>query len=91
MAWNPAILVFTQDGKRTHGSRSTDGSYSAKKKKKKKKKISQLRNLVTRIHSLRGMKVARPTNGVDGRGCFKKRMLACNGQDRGLCFGPKGR
>src|SRR5450759_2171967 len=34
MAWNPAILVFTQDGKRTHGSRSTDGSYSAKKKKK---------------------------------------------------------
>src|SRR5660398_264490 len=107
MAWNPAILVFTQDGKRTHGFRSTDDSYSAKKKKKKtqfsckkrppkpqkkkKKKIPQLRNLVTRIHSLRGMKVARPTNGVDGRGCFKKRMLACNGQDRGLCFGPKGR
>src|SRR5660398_145841 len=102
MAWNPAILVFTQDGKRTHGFRSTDDSYSAKKKKKKtvsglkmtpkapkkkKKKIPQLRNLVTRIHSLRGMKVARPTNGVDGRGCFKKRMLACNGQDRGLCFG----
>src|SRR5660397_232501 len=107
MAWNPAILVFTQDGKRTHGFRSTDDSYSAKKKtkktsfqykkdhkktkKKKKKKIPQLRNLVTRIHSLRGMKVARPTNGVDGRGCFKKRMPACNGQDRGLCFGPKGR
>src|SRR5660398_202313 len=104
MAWNPAILVFTQGGKRTHGFRSTDDSYSAKKKKKKttafpakisiknqkkkkKKKIPQLRNLVTRIHSLRGMKVARPTNGVDGRGCFKKRMLACNGQDRGLCFG----
>src|SRR5660398_263429 len=104
MAWNPAILVFTQDGKRTHGFRSTDDSYSAKKKKKKRKhgsrlknttnstkkknkKIPQLRNLVTRIHSLRGMKVARPTNGVDGRGCFKKRMLACNGQDRGLCFG----
>src|SRR5659263_536349 len=37
MAWNPAILVFTQDGKRTHGFRSTDGSYRAKKKKKKKK------------------------------------------------------
>ena len=54
-------------------------------------KISQLRNLVTRMHSLRGMKVARPTNGVDGRGCFKKRMPACNGQDRGLCFSPKGR
>jgi len=62
-----------------------------RQKKKKKKKISQLRNLVIRMHSLRGMKVARPTNGVDGRGCFKKRMPACNGQDRGLCFGPKGR
>ena len=61
------------------------------KRAPKASKVSPIRNLVTRIHSLRGMKVARPTNGVDGRGCFKKRMLACNGQDRGLCFGPKGR
>ncbi|HEY3362789.1 MAG TPA: hypothetical protein VGK06_13490 [Methanosarcina sp.] len=37
------------------------------------------------------MEVARPTNGVDGRGCFKKRTPACNGQDRGLCLGLKGR
>jgi len=58
MAWNPAILVFTQDGKRTHGSRSTDGSYSAKKKKKKKKKknisVTELGNpyaLLTRYES----------------------------------------
>jgi len=39
----------------------------------------------------RGMEVERPTNGADGRGCFKKRMLACNGQDRGLYLSLKRR
>jgi len=62
------------------------------KRAPKASKVSPIRNLVTRIHSSkRGMEIVRSTNGVDGRGCFKKRMLACNGQDRGLCFGPKGR
>jgi len=37
----------------------------------------------------RGMEVVRPTNGVDGTGCPKKRMLACNGQDRGFLPQPE--
>ncbi|HWR25579.1 MAG TPA: hypothetical protein VN278_05020 [Methanosarcina sp.] len=37
------------------------------------------------------MEIARSTNGVDGRGCFKKRMPGCNGQDRGPCLSLKGR
>ena len=59
----------------------------------KASKVSSIRNLVTRIHSLKkkGMKIARSTNGVDGRGCFKKRMPGCNGQDRGLCLSLKRR
>ena len=49
----------------------------------KASKVSQIWNLVTRIHSSkRGMEIVRSTNGVDGRGCFKKRMLARNGQDK---------
>jgi hypothetical protein len=32
---------------------------------------------------IRGMEVVRPTDSVDGTGCPKKRMPACNGQDRG--------
>ena len=31
----------------------------------------------------RGMKVVKPTNGVDGTGSLKKQMPSCNGQDRG--------
>ena len=57
----------------------------------KTSKVSPIRNLVTRIHSSkRGMEVVRPTNGADGRGCFKKRMPVCNGQDRGPCLNLKG-
>jgi hypothetical protein len=29
--------------------------------------------------------------GIEGRGCFKKQMPGCNGQDRGLCLSLKGR
>ena len=58
----------------------------------KASKVSQIRNLVTCMHpSKRGMKIVRSTNGVDGRGCFKKRMLARNRQDRGLCLSLKKR
>lgn len=39
---------------------------------------------------IRGMEVVRPINGVDGTGCPKKQMPACNGQDRGICLGLKG-
>ena len=57
----------------------------------KASKVSPIRKLVTRIHSSkRGMEVVRPTNGADGRGCFKKRMPVCNGQDRGPCLNLKG-
>ncbi|RQD80946.1 MAG: hypothetical protein D5R99_03660 [Methanocalculus sp. MSAO_Arc1] len=38
----------------------------------------------------RGMEVARPTDGVDGTGCPKKRMPACNERDRGDCLDLKG-
>jgi hypothetical protein len=37
-----------------------------------------------------GMEVVRPTNGVDGTGCPKKRMPAGNGQDRGIYLNLKG-
>ena len=37
-----------------------------------------------------GMAVAKPTKGVDGTGSLKKRMPACNGQDRGHCLDLKG-
>jgi len=40
---------------------------------------------------IRGMEVVRLTNEADGRGCFKKRMTACNGQDRGLYLSLKRR
>jgi len=69
----------------------TDKTILGLKMAPKASKVSLVRNLVTRIHSSkRGMEVARPTNGVDGRGCFKKRMSVCNGQDRGLCLNLKG-
>jgi hypothetical protein len=32
-----------------------------------------------------GSKIARSSNGTDGRGWDKKRKLACNAQDRDLC------
>ncbi|MDY9925592.1 hypothetical protein [Methanosarcina sp.] len=67
-----------------NGSRSRDGSYSVKSIFD-----TELGNPYTLLS--RGMEVARLTNGVDGRGCFKKRMPACNGQDRGLCLSLKGR
>jgi hypothetical protein len=38
----------------------------------------------------RGMEVMRPTDSVDGTGCPKKRMPACNGWDRGYCLDLKG-
>jgi hypothetical protein len=59
----------------------------------KEKKVSPIWNLVTRMRSLKkkGMEVARLTNGVDGRGCFKKQTPVCNGQDRGLCLSLKRR
>jgi len=39
----------------------------------------------------RGMKVVKPTKGVDGTGSLKKQMPACNGWDRGCCPSLKGR
>ena len=84
MAWNPAIPGF-------YTGWQTDTTVPGLQMPPKAPKISQLRNLVTRIHSLRGMEVVRLTNGVDGRGCFKKRMPVCNGQDRGLFLSLKGR
>jgi hypothetical protein len=57
-----------------------DETISGLKMAPKTSKVSLIRNLVTRIHSSkRGMEVVRPTNGADGRGCFKKLMLVCNG------------
>jgi len=38
-----------------------------------------------------GMKVVKPTNGVDGTGSLKKQMPSCNGQDRGQYLSLKGR
>ena len=38
----------------------------------------------------RGMEVVRPTDGVDGTGCLKKRTTACNERDRGHCLNLKG-
>jgi hypothetical protein len=70
----------------------TDKAILGLKMAPKASKVSLIRNLVTRMHSSkRGMEVTRPTNGVDGRGCFKKRTPACNGQDRGLYLSLKGR
>ena len=85
MAWNPAILDLSTG-------RQTDKAIPGLQMAPKASKVSQIWNLVTRIHSSkRGMEIVRPTNGVDGRGCFKKRMLACNGQDRGTCLSLKRR
>lgn len=36
----------------------------------------------------RGSKVAKPSNDTDGRGCDKKRKLACNARDRDSKFVP---
>ncbi len=82
MAWNLVILVISTGWQ-------TDVTVPGLKMASKAPKVSLIRNLVTRIRSSRGMEVARPTNGVDGKGCFKKRTPACNGQDRGLCLGLK--
>ena len=47
--------------------------------------LSEYRNLVTRIYSLkRGKNFVRGTDGIDGRGGSKKLMPVCNGQDRGI-------
>lgn len=72
----------------------TDGTVPGLKMapKASKKKIlsdTELGNPYTLLK--RGMEVARPTNSVDGRGCFKKRTPAYNGQDRGLCLSLKRR
>jgi len=36
-----------------------------------------------------GIKVAKPSNGTDGRGCDKKLKPVYNEQDRGLCLDVK--
>ena len=38
-----------------------------------------------------GKNPVRGINGIEGKGCFKKRMPACNMQDRGLCLSLKER
>jgi hypothetical protein len=72
MAWNPAILALSTGWQ-------TDKAIPGLQMAPKASKVSQIWNLVTRIYSSkRGMEIVRSTNGVDGRGCFKKRMPACN-------------
>ncbi len=71
-----------------YGSRSKDDSYSVKGKKSIP--YMELGNPYAFLEK-KGMEVARLTNGVDGRGCFKKQTPVCNGQDRGLCLSLKRR
>ena len=73
MAWNSAISLSLRDGKRTKW-------FPVYRLLLKRQKISLMRNLVNPICSFRrGKNPAKGINGIEGRGCFKKRMLDCNG------------
>jgi hypothetical protein len=84
MAWNLAILVYPQDSKRTK-------RFPVYRWLLKRQIIFDTELGKPYMLLKIGKDPVRGINGIEGRGCFKKRMLACNGQDRGQCLSLKGR
>jgi hypothetical protein len=74
MAWNSAILVLFTGWQ-------TDKEIPGLQMAPTASKVSQIWNLVTRIHSSnRGMEIVRSTNGVDGKDVSKSECLPVMGK-----------
>ena len=79
MAWNPAILILFAGWQ-------TDKAIPGLQMAPKASISSLIWNLVSPKCSPMGRIPAKDDDGIEGRGISKKRMLICNGSDRGSNF-----